>query len=452
MRAGPARKWYWIDVLVGALLTGFAWRVRGTGGWGAAWGLLTVGMLLLLFLTAALGRRCGPDLPLIALASFSFMLTAPAWGTLLKLVTGVMTVEYAAGEETVYVSPVSGVILMLCMGFGLAAVFGVLLGRCFGKTAWRKRDYFTVALVFFLVAYGAKACVAHLLVRLVQPEAVEAFARGLAVAGSEAGPFAAYLSHFNSESWAKTIAGGRHYYACVSAFSSALASGAAILTTRFFVRDRYAARIGLTVCAAFAVSITASDLFFWYDCGGYRMLGGFSLPEGFAAWSLWEYFTGFFAGGAISAVVLHTAPAEETPEALLARIPQKPRTALLYLLCWVGLIGANVVRPLLRRLKDSPAQIPACIGAGLAVLAVSLLLACPCGLTLDKVSVRRLAPALCGAFTLYIMLVYMFVSAGEPAYRSIADAHNILVCVSFAAVAARCAALLTRAVRSERKG
>ena len=52
------------------------------------------------------------------------MLTCPAWGTLLTQITGVMEVEYAAGTQTVYVSPVSGVILMLCMGFGIPALFG----------------------------------------------------------------------------------------------------------------------------------------------------------------------------------------------------------------------------------------------------------------------------------------------------------------------------------------
>ena len=72
-----------LPILLGAVLTGFAWRVRGTGGWGAAWGLLNAGMLLTLYLLAVRGRRDGASLPLVAAAAFSFMFTAPAWGTLL---------------------------------------------------------------------------------------------------------------------------------------------------------------------------------------------------------------------------------------------------------------------------------------------------------------------------------------------------------------------------------
>ena len=209
-----------LPILLGALLTGFAWRVRGTGGWGAAWGLLNAGMLLTLYLLAVRGKKDGASLSLVALTAFSFMFTAPAWGTLLTQITGVMTVDYAAGPQTVYVSPVSGVILMLCMGFGIPALFGVMLGRVFSGKAWRLRDYAAVLLVFLIVAYGAKASVAHWIVRLVQPQTVEAFRNGLAEAGIDKTPFSAYLAHFNAEGWAKKIPGGRHYYACVLIFAS----------------------------------------------------------------------------------------------------------------------------------------------------------------------------------------------------------------------------------------
>ena len=171
---------YLLSVLVGALLTGFAWRVRGTGGWGSAWGLLNVGMLLTLYLLAVRGKRDGVSLSLVSFTAASFMFTAPAWGTLNSQITGLMKVEYAAGEQIVFIPPVSGVILMLCMGFGLAAVFSVMLGRCFSGQAWRLRDYAAVLAVFLLVSYGAKASVAHPLVGWLQPQTVEAFRNGLA--------------------------------------------------------------------------------------------------------------------------------------------------------------------------------------------------------------------------------------------------------------------------------
>ena len=428
-----------LPIFLGALLTGFAWRVRGTGGWGAAWGLLNAGMLLTLYLLAVRGRKDGPSLSLVALTAFSFMFTAPAWGTLLTQITGVMTVDYAAGTQTVYVSPVSGVILMLCMGFGIPALFGVMLGRVFSGKAWRLRDYAAVLLVFLIVAYGAKASVSHWIVRFVQPQTVESFQKGLAESGIDKTPFAAYLAHFNAEGWAKKIPGGRHYYACVSAFSSALGSLAAILSTRFLAKDKYAARIGLTACGAFAFAITLADLFFWFGHGGYRMEQGYSLPDGWAAWSLWEYFTGFLAGGIVTAVVLKTAPDAPAGETLLQKLPEKPKIVVLYLLCWVGLIGFNAVRPLQRRLDENIPVMIAGIAVGVAaVAAVSLLLRKKCGWYLQNVPMERLAPALCGAFVLYDTVVYLFISTDEPAIRSITDLHNVLVVISCVAVTAYC--------------
>ena len=431
-----------LPILLGALLTGFAWRVRGTGGWGAAWGLLNAGMLLTLYLLAVRGRKDGASLSLVALTAFSFMFTAPAWGTLLTQITGVMTVDYAAGPQTVYVSPVSGVVLMLCMGFGIPALFGVMLGRCFSGKAWRLRDYAAVLIVFLVVAYGVKASVAHWLVKAAQPQTVEAFRAGLAESGIEKTPFAAYLAHFNAEGWAKKIPGGRHYYACVSAFSSALGSLAAILAARLIIKDRYAARIGLTACGAFAFAITLADLFFWFGSGGYHGEQGFALPNGWAAWSLWEYFTGFLAGGIITAVVLKTAPDVPAGEGLLQKLPEKPKTVFLYLLCWVGLIGLNAVRPLQRRLDENITVMIVGIVLGVAmVLAASLALRKKCGWALEKVPMPRLAPALCAAFVVYDTLVYLFISTDEPAIRSVTDLHNLLVLLSCAAVTAFCVRL-----------
>ena len=441
-----------LPILLGALLTGFAWRVRGTGGWGAAWGLLNAGMLLTLYLLAVRGRRDGASLSLVALTAFSFMFTAPAWGTLLTQITGVMTVTYAAGEQTVFVSPLSGVILMLCMGFGLAALFGVTLGRVFSGKPWRLRDYAAVLIVFLIVAYGAKASVAHWIVKLVQPQTVEAFHKGLTEAGIEKTPFAAYLAHFNAEGWAKKIAGGRHYYACVSAFSSALGSVAAILAARFLAKDKYAAKIGLAVCGAFAVSITVADLFFWFGSGGYHMEQGFTLPQGFAAWSLWEYFTGFLAGGIITAVVLKTAPDAPAGETLLQKLPEKPKTVFLYLLCWVGLIGCNAVRPLQRRLDENTTVMIVGIAVGvIAVAALSLALRKRCGWYLQNVPMARLAPALCAAFVVYDTIVYLFISKDEPAILYMDQLHHILVVISCAAVTAYCVWLFRGRPETERQ-
>ncbi|MBQ6019219.1 MAG: hypothetical protein IJL26_03470 [Clostridia bacterium] len=427
-----------LETLIGALLMGFLWRVRGTHGWGSSWGLLNAGFVFLLFLTAAVRRKRSPSLLLISLAALSFMLTSPAWGTLLGQITGVLRLTLPDGSsEDILISPASGVVMMLCMGFGLAGVFGVLLGRCFSDKKWRVWDYVAVAAAALIVTYAAKATIAHLFVRVAEPQAAEAFADGLKEAGIDGSVFKAYLAHFNSDPWAKKIAGGRNYYACVSAFSAALAAVAAIMTARFIVKDKYAAGTGALVCGAFAFSITVSDLFFFFGDGGYRMAQGFSLPESFAPWSLWEYFTGFFAGGIITFYIIKTSrPEPETPS-LLDGMPRKAGNALFFFLTCIGGIGLNAVRPVLVRLDESKLMIPATVAAALIVLAVCLVLCKKYGARWEKIPLPTLSRALCAAFVVYIFILYMFV--GEGNITSIGMLHNILVCISAAAVLARCA-------------
>ena len=429
-----------ILILTGALLTGFLWRVRGTGGWGAAWGLMTVGLGFTLFLAAAAQKKQGPSLRLIALAALSFLFTAPAWGTLLTQITGVLKGSVIGeGADDILISPAVGASFMLLMGFGIPALFGVMLGRCFSDKAWKWRDYIAVLAVFLIAVYGAKASVSHLFVRWLEPQAVEAFRTGIAREDLGKSVYSVYMAHFNAESWAKKIYGGRHYYALVSAVSAALGSLASILAARFIVKDRYAAKTDAFVCGAFALAITAADLFFFFDAGGYRMAQSFSLPETFAAWSLWEFFTGFLAGGAVTAYILKTVPKEDTRETLLQKLPPKPFAAFSFLLCGVFMIGVNIVRPVLRRFSDTKALIPAVIVSVLFALAVCLLLAKLYGFDFGKADLRRAYPAACLFFITYIVIAYLFIAPAEKQeFRNLSMLHNILVLISFFAAAAVC--------------
>lgn len=426
-------------VLAAAFLCGFFWRVRGTNGWGSAWGLLTVGLALTLFLAGAVKKENGPSFRLVSLTAFSFMLTAPAWGTLLTQITGVIRADtIGEGAADIYISPASGVLSMALMGFGLAAVFGVMLGRCFSDKAWTLKDYLLVLGVFLLAVYGAKASVAHPLVRLLEPQAYEAFQTGITQGDAGKSVYAVYMAHFNAEGWAKKIFGGRHYYALVSAVASAIGSAAAILAARFLAKDRYAAKTGAAVCGAFAVSITLSDLFFFFSYGGYHMAQGFSLPQNFAAWSLWEYFTGFIAGGIIAAYVLKTAPRGDTKETLLSRVPEKPMAAVTFILCCIGALGVNIVRPVLRRFEDTKAFVPAVAIALVFALAAGLLLCRTYGFRFEKADPKRLFSILCLALLTFTLICYLFIAPAEKQeFRNLWAAHNILVLASFAVVSAQ---------------
>ena len=116
-----------------------------------------------------------------SLTALSFMLTVPAWGTLLKQITGVLDFD-----GTVYtISPWSGVFMMLCLGFGLASIFGVMLGRGYSDKQWKLWHIIVLVAVFYAVGYLAKATVSHLILQAVQPEAAEALAADLKLVGIE---------------------------------------------------------------------------------------------------------------------------------------------------------------------------------------------------------------------------------------------------------------------------
>ena len=195
----------------------------------------------------------------------------------------------------------------------------------------------------------------------------------------------------------------------------------------------YAARTGALCCGAFAAAITLADVFFYFGSGGYHMAQGLSLPESFAAWSLWEYFTGFLAGGAITAYILKTAPREKTKETLLQNAPPKLTAAVTFLLCCVGAVGVNIVRPVLRRFADSRLLVPAVIIAAVSALAAGIFLCLKAGWRLEKAT-NRLYPVLCLCLTAYTVLCYLFIAPAEKQeFRNLSAVHNLLVLLSFAA-------------------
>ena len=142
-------------VLIGALLMGFLWRVRGTHGWGSSWGLLNAGAIFSLFAITIIGDRKKTSLAWIGLSSLSFMLTVPTWGTFLDQMTGVLSSSITDDlgnviEGSRAIPLWSGVGVMLLLGFSLATVWGIMLGRALSDKQWKIRDFVLIIAVFFV--------------------------------------------------------------------------------------------------------------------------------------------------------------------------------------------------------------------------------------------------------------------------------------------------------------
>ncbi len=420
-----------VAVIMGAFLMGLLWRVRGTTGWGSSWGLLNAGFIFTMFLTLVNGTRQKMNAGWLGLTSLSFMLTVPAWGTIIGQITGLLE-DDSYFSEPVIVSIPSAIIQMLCLGFGLATLFGIMLGRGYSAKQWKIKDFIILIAVFYAVDLITKATVSHWILDAVQPQAAELFEEGLVLAGKdERTAYEAYMSHFADISWAKKIGGGRNYFSAVATISSAIRAIAAIVVTRFIVKDKIAAKTGLVVSSAFAFSITVSDLFFYFGNGGYHELKPSFLPESVYPWSCWEYFTGFIAGAIITAFVLSLKKEEDVPEITFAKIPEKATTVLTFIMGYVFLIGVNIVRPILERYDDSDYLVLFVILAVVVAAAIVFTVAKKLGVKAQEADMTAYSKILLPVFIVSMIITYMFLSIPEDRnYTEIGSVHNILVVAS----------------------
>lgn len=421
-------------ILLGGLLLGFLWRLRGSRGWGSEAGVFNVGFVYLLFITTVLGERKKLDLGWLSLTAMSFILTVPSWGTILTQITGIIRETEVEGAEHFfrYVSPVSGAFMMCCVGLGMAGIYGVLLGRGFGSHQWKVKDFIVVIGAFLIFDVISKASISHWFVQIIQPEAALLFEEGLEIAGIEGSAYKVYMQHFGDISWGKKIIGGRNYFSEIQAVSSAFRALSTILATRFIVKDKVAARVGALVCGAFGLSITVSDLFFWFTKGGYRQLGTQYDGDFIFAWSCWEYFTGFIAGIIITAVLMFLKKSEDVPEIAFSNLHQKPKRILVFATGYIGTVGVNLVRPVARRFDSSDTvQIIAIFVAVVLTAILIVLLTKKAGINAEKMGMEWFARILLPIFVAFMLLSYLFVASAEHrAITEIFTLHNILVIIS----------------------
>ncbi len=427
-----------ITVIIGCLLMGFLWRIRGEHGWGAAWGVLNVGFIFTLFVVMIKGTREKLNIGWIALTSVSFMLTVPAWGTILDQITGVLLEPELNNGEPVYVSVFSAIFLMLCIGFGMASLFGILLGRAFSDKQWKTKDLVILIAVFYITDLVTKASVSHWILAAVQPQSVETFEAVLAENKIEGSAWTVYLQHFDDVSWAKKLSDnsmGRNYFQSVECISAMLRSVACVIATRFIIKDKISAKTGLVVSSAFAFAIAAADLFFYFGDGGYHSLKESYFPDYIIPWSCWEYFTGFIAGGIITAYLLKLKPAKDVPELAFSKVPPKISNILTFTAGFVFLIGVSTVRPILERYDYSVYQIFFTVIAVLAALVFIAMLIKKWGFDMSKIDVSKYCAVLLPFFMCYMFAAYLFTGGKEYGdYMNFNMLHLWLCLISFICV------------------
>ncbi len=288
-------------VITGAFMTGYMWRLRGNHGFGAKWGMFCVALTVVLLIFALYGKRKKMNFEMIPVTAGLAAITAGGWGTLNSQMGGYLSSNaYFTGEEvyrSVEISNFSGISIMLMLGFGWLPLFAVAIGILFSKRDYKLKDYAIFIGTYYVVMLIASITVAHPILQLINPQAVEGAAAGLADAGFDMSPMKAFIVKFGSAAFAKPIPFCRNYFTSIKVIASAIGALGTSVAVRFALKDKIAAWISVAINAICAISITVADipLVLNSDRG---VLAGVKAPEfiDVNGWGLWEYFTGFILG------------------------------------------------------------------------------------------------------------------------------------------------------------
>lgn len=265
-----------LTILMGALLLGFAWQIRGSGTSDPA----VVSLLFLLFLSINYSPRKKFNLLDFGLITFFIGITRTGWGTFVSQggIPGIeipkaavinYVVEGVAGYKEFPVDWYMGYFWMFIVGISWFGVPSLLFGGyLFTKLKYSIKDLLILFVIFIVSWY----LVSFLVELFMVPHIVPDYYNNL------------YLAEVPGNS-------KRSFGSMVGNMSRAMAIVPVLLYIRYIKKDKIFFKNALIAILIFASSIAIADVF--WPLGQLLGMGGI------ASWSLWEYFTGFFFGGLI---------------------------------------------------------------------------------------------------------------------------------------------------------
>jgi len=306
-------------VLMGGLLMGAMWRLRGDDGFGSLWGMLPVSLVFWLFLLSIFGYRKKMSYDMLPWAVLSVPFTINAWMPVMPLLKGVIqapgSIPGTAVEE--HFSYASAVFLIFLLGFCWMAFLGFFLGLLFSPKRYKARDFLLVAGIYLAVMLAMKGSAAHLIMKIAAPQSVDVFTRGLLEQGVTDSPFLFYMKNIFRIDAQKPFVGGRTYFNGIALIGNALGALAVIAALLVKYRDRVAARIMASVCSVVGGAFLGGALLNVLACGGFRgtMLDSHAvLPAWFMNnyWGFVEYSVGALIGLGVTALLVFQKPANES--------------------------------------------------------------------------------------------------------------------------------------------
>jgi hypothetical protein len=251
-----------LTIIMGALLLGFAWQVRGSGTSDPS----VVAILFLLFLSIHYSPRKKFNILTFGFIAFLITLMRAGWGTFVPQagIPGVIP-GYLPPNVDIAVPWWSGYFWLFIVGiswFGIPSlIFG---GYFFTKQEYRLKDVFLIAILFMATMFVAGFVAEFLIPYLAPVYYKEIFLTGI------------------SE---------RSYGSMRGNMSKALAIIPVLLYIRYLKEDKEFFKYSIIAMCIFAFSLSIADV--------WRPLGHLLGITADTTWGLWEYFTGFIFGGLI---------------------------------------------------------------------------------------------------------------------------------------------------------
>lgn len=315
-----------VSVVLGAIIGGFMWRVRGDGGFGSSWGLYSVGLVLMLLIYHFYGNRKGMKYEMIPLGGLMLGLSVTGYATVIEQLAGVVwsdlpySGEMLRGLDPVFTGPYgdvyapidhySGAAIIFTMAFTLIPLFAFFVTSLFSGKEYKIKHYIIAIAVFNIASIIFKATVSHFIIQLINPDQVSYAALGLEAYGhAYDSPMAAYMSHFLDRGWAQDIPFFENYYMSIEHISDALAVIVLSAYPLIFRKDKYTCFGSLLLNLLTAVTTTALTplVSSHFDSGFFKGIEFSETFRLFATWGIWEFCTGFFIGLFIMAFLAITA-------------------------------------------------------------------------------------------------------------------------------------------------
>jgi len=258
------------NIVVGALILAFGWRVRGDHG-----DVITPILLFLLFIGIIFSPRKKLNSVIFGIMALAMRLLRMGWGTFVGQTTGRLEgYDYIIGTPettdnyiyySVSVPPWQGFFWLFIVGVAWSSLFSCLIGYQFSNKKYKISDLF-ICIALFLIGFFGGLVIAISMIPIISPEAY----------------YNVYLE----------LDLARNY----NSMRDNMAFALAIIPVLFYLiirkKDYYMVKISITIMIIFGFSLSFADL--W-------QLFGRTHPEivFLPFWELWEYYTGLIAGALI---------------------------------------------------------------------------------------------------------------------------------------------------------